>query len=277
MGWGFRKSVKLMPGVRLNFSKSGVSTSIGGKGFTYNTRGRITASVPGTGIRYSTNTNAKRQSRSSVASLAASSGTSGLTKKEQDNHEFMLKLRGNTFEAVQDYFFSHGILADLDSYDEATAQEEHSELFASLEDQFETVSDAARMMNDVGTLSLASKEQAMRAAYAIEKALGAKKGATSGLKDAVEQVQQAQAAIPQKPIYVTLVIWTLILGGLCVGMHATIWHYAIVLPVLLIGVGKRLVYKHKLRGALRRLDEANYQLDKLSPVELSSRSMIKLE
>ncbi|MFP7851565.1 DUF4236 domain-containing protein [Pseudomonas aeruginosa] len=30
----FRKSIKVAPGVRLNISKSGVSTSVGGKGFT---------------------------------------------------------------------------------------------------------------------------------------------------------------------------------------------------------------------------------------------------
>ncbi|WP_407933078.1 DUF4236 domain-containing protein, partial [Herbiconiux daphne] len=36
MGFRFRKSVKIMPGVRLNFSKSGMSTSIGGKGATMN-------------------------------------------------------------------------------------------------------------------------------------------------------------------------------------------------------------------------------------------------
>lgn len=32
----FRKSVKIMPGVRLNLSKSGGSTSIGGRGATVN-------------------------------------------------------------------------------------------------------------------------------------------------------------------------------------------------------------------------------------------------
>ncbi|HHX0999896.1 TPA: DUF4236 domain-containing protein [Pseudomonas aeruginosa] len=32
----FRKSIKVVPGVRLNISKSGVSTSAGGKGLTAN-------------------------------------------------------------------------------------------------------------------------------------------------------------------------------------------------------------------------------------------------
>lgn len=32
MGWSFRESVKILPGVRLNFSRRGVSASIGAKG-----------------------------------------------------------------------------------------------------------------------------------------------------------------------------------------------------------------------------------------------------
>lgn len=56
MGWRFRRSIRLMPGVRLNFSKSGVSTSIGPRGATVNlgSRGtRATVGLPGTGVSYS--------------------------------------------------------------------------------------------------------------------------------------------------------------------------------------------------------------------------------
>jgi hypothetical protein len=58
MGFRFRKTIKLFPGVKLNFSKSGVSTSIGGPGATINiskhgTRG--TVGIPGTGVSYSEN------------------------------------------------------------------------------------------------------------------------------------------------------------------------------------------------------------------------------
>jgi hypothetical protein len=53
MSWRFRKTFKVLPGVRLNVSKSGISTSIGGAPFTINIGPRGiqgTASVPGTGI-----------------------------------------------------------------------------------------------------------------------------------------------------------------------------------------------------------------------------------
>lgn len=57
MGFRWRKSVRLLPGVRLNFSRSGVSTSIGPRGATLNfgARGpRATFGLPGTGLSYST-------------------------------------------------------------------------------------------------------------------------------------------------------------------------------------------------------------------------------
>jgi len=53
MTWRFRKSFKLIPGVRLNLSKSGLSCSIGGAPLTLNVgpRGLYgTASLPGTGV-----------------------------------------------------------------------------------------------------------------------------------------------------------------------------------------------------------------------------------
>ncbi len=53
MGFRFRKSIKIAPGIRLNLSKSGVSTSIGVRGLTWNSRGRATASIPGSGVSFS--------------------------------------------------------------------------------------------------------------------------------------------------------------------------------------------------------------------------------
>jgi len=53
MALRFRKSFKIAPGVRINLSKSGVSTSVGGKGLTANLskRGtRVTTSIPGSGL-----------------------------------------------------------------------------------------------------------------------------------------------------------------------------------------------------------------------------------
>lgn len=56
MGLRFRKSVKIAPGVRVNFSKKGVGMSMGTKGARYSVHssGRRTTSfgIPGTGLSY---------------------------------------------------------------------------------------------------------------------------------------------------------------------------------------------------------------------------------
>jgi len=55
MGFRFRRSVKILPGIRLNFGKRGISTSIGVRGahITYGATGtRTTVGLPGTGLSY---------------------------------------------------------------------------------------------------------------------------------------------------------------------------------------------------------------------------------
>lgn len=57
MGFRFHRSIRLLPGVRLNLSKSGVSASVGTRGawFTFGPKGtRTTVGLPATGISYTT-------------------------------------------------------------------------------------------------------------------------------------------------------------------------------------------------------------------------------
>lgn len=68
MGWRYRKSIKILPGVRLNLNKKSRSISIGGKGFhtTFSSTGRVTKTVgiPGTGLYHTTSkTRKKSQNR----------------------------------------------------------------------------------------------------------------------------------------------------------------------------------------------------------------------
>ncbi|MFU6937403.1 DUF4236 domain-containing protein [Pseudomonas aeruginosa] len=70
----FRKSIKVAPGLRLNISKSGVSTSVGGKGLTANVSKRgvkTTASIPGTGLSASTSYPARKRDSREGAGLNA--------------------------------------------------------------------------------------------------------------------------------------------------------------------------------------------------------------
>lgn len=82
MGFRFRKSIKIAPGVRLNFSQKSSSLSFGGKGFrhTISTSGRRTTSVgiPGTGISYSETHGSKKTS-------ATKSSRQGGSMKKQNS------------------------------------------------------------------------------------------------------------------------------------------------------------------------------------------------
>ncbi len=55
-GFRFRKTIKVLPGVNINLSKTGVSTSLGGRGASVNvgTQGQrtINIGIPGTGLSY---------------------------------------------------------------------------------------------------------------------------------------------------------------------------------------------------------------------------------
>ena len=51
----FQKRIKIFPGLTINLSKSGVSTSLGPKGGTVNVKGgrtKLTVGLPGTGLSH---------------------------------------------------------------------------------------------------------------------------------------------------------------------------------------------------------------------------------
>ena len=55
MGWRFRRSVKLFPGVRLNFTRGGLSTTVGVPGASINigkSGPYLNLGLPGTGLSY---------------------------------------------------------------------------------------------------------------------------------------------------------------------------------------------------------------------------------
>lgn len=56
MGFRFQKRISILPGVRINLSKSRISTSLGGKGATVNLgpdgKPMVTVGIPGTGMSF---------------------------------------------------------------------------------------------------------------------------------------------------------------------------------------------------------------------------------
>ena len=72
----FRKSVKICKGVKVNFSKSGASLSLGGRGHGVTFGGSGTHAhigIPGTGLSYNTRTGGHSRSRSRSSSRSSSS------------------------------------------------------------------------------------------------------------------------------------------------------------------------------------------------------------
>lgn len=88
MGFRFRKSVKIAPGVKINLSKSGGSLSLGGRGATVNvsSRGvRSTYSIPGTG--YVTQTSSGRNTRSSSSHSSNRSAYKELLRQQKEEEK----------------------------------------------------------------------------------------------------------------------------------------------------------------------------------------------
>lgn len=83
MGWRFRKSVKLAPGVKLNFGKKSVGVSVGGKysGVSINSKTGVTTrtSIPGTGISYTQKVGGGRGGSGGAASRRTGRSASGAT------------------------------------------------------------------------------------------------------------------------------------------------------------------------------------------------------
>lgn len=63
MGFRFRKSIKIAPGVKLNIGKESAGISIGGKfgGISFNSKSgaHVRVSAPGTGMSYTTKIGSK--------------------------------------------------------------------------------------------------------------------------------------------------------------------------------------------------------------------------
>lgn len=79
MGFRFRKSFSIVPGVKINLSKTGTSLSLGRPGATVNIgpkRVRTTVGLPGSGMSYSES----ESYDDALSSGGARAGSSGLGK-----------------------------------------------------------------------------------------------------------------------------------------------------------------------------------------------------
>lgn len=112
MGFRFRKSINLGGGFRVNLSKSGVGYSWGTKGFrvtkTSKGRSRVTTSIPGTGISYSTESSPKTSHK------VVKSTTYSKSEFKQESTQYKMPLVPKLIIAVISfsigigYYLTHG-------------------------------------------------------------------------------------------------------------------------------------------------------------------------
>ncbi|WP_368623420.1 DUF4236 domain-containing protein [Paraburkholderia sp. BR13444] len=275
MGWSFRKSIKVAPGIRINLSKSGVSTSIGGRGLTYNTRGRVTASIPGTGIRFTHNLRGARTSRpvSSVVSGSSSLDadvTERLSKRERATQDFVQKVRSRTSTALVDYFFSHGVYVHGDDLSEAVTLEEHQGFLESLAPEFDATTNAVRLAADIGSISLAEKEKAMRAVYEIEKQCADHHGERAELNEAASALLSAVRSWPSTPGLASPFVVALL--GSFIAYAANLWAgLGLTAFALLYGASNVSRYKRKRTAALAVIDATTQRFNSLLTAEITPR------
>jgi uncharacterized protein len=278
MGWGFRRTFKIAPGVRVNLSKSGVSASIGGRGLTYNTRGKLTVSIPGAGIRYTENLNARRTAAPIGAAVAASrrldsSGEGVLSKREQATRDFVVLIKDRTTKALQSYFISHGIYVAVDDLPQAVTLEEHQSFLGRLAPSLEVTTRAIKLAMDIGSLSLAEKEKAMSALYKIEELCGESHGDRGELSDAAISLYERTQAWPLPPslgapFLVALVACPLLLTGLSV-----VALVLIVLPVIYVAFRLKAFETAKATAG-EAIDEAEIKFEALLNIEVSPRPTV---
>jgi Protein of unknown function (DUF4236) len=82
MAFRFRRSIKIFPGIRLNFGKRGVLTSVGVRGthVTFGKTGtRTTVGLPGSGLSF---THLDKQRRERLVALAPSLNSSASPGKD---------------------------------------------------------------------------------------------------------------------------------------------------------------------------------------------------
>lgn len=122
MGLRFRKSIKILPGVKLNLGKKSAGVSVGTTGARYsvNSSGRKTSTVgiPGTGLSYS--------------------NSSGGGKKSDKSSKSVLPWRLIIAVGVLIFILIGGIAACTDSYDEPTTTTTAAETTTEAEPESKT-------------------------------------------------------------------------------------------------------------------------------------------
>lgn len=278
MGWGFRKSIKIAPGIHINLSKSGISASLGGKGFTYNTRGRVTTSIPGTGIRYTTSLKGRKSGRRNSHGTSASTGseymnTDNLSKREQATQDFVYKVQSRTTNALRQYFISHGVYVEDDDIGEAVKLEAFQPFLNTLAHDLALTTKAIKLAVDIGTVSLAEKEKAMLAVYEMEHKCLAAQGPRGELQTAASALMARVRAWPSAPGFVGP-LFAALLGCFLMAVLSVPMGLALTGFALAYGGYKTFSFMRKKTASSQAIKEANEWFQSRLTVEVTPRPAI---
>lgn len=109
MSFRFRRTLKISPGVRLNFSKSGISTTVGrrGAGVTMGKRGTYAnTGIPGTGMSYRTRVDGGKSSSRRTAAYSTTSNQTSVNYFKDS-----LKSVKSIFDALSGWLWKIGIIS----------------------------------------------------------------------------------------------------------------------------------------------------------------------
>lgn len=279
MGWGFRKSIKIAPGIRINLSKSGISASLGGKGFTYNTRGRVTTSILGTGIRYTTSLKGWKSGRRNSHGTSASTGseymnTDNLSKREQATQDFVYKVQSRTTNALRQYFISHGVYVEDDDIGEAVKLEAFQPFLNTLAHDLALTTKAIKLAVDIGTVSLAEKEKAMLAVYEMEHKCAAAQGPRGELQTAASALMARVRAWPSAPGFVGP-LFAALLGCFLMAVLSVPVGLGLTGFALAYGGYKTLSFMRKKSVSSQAIKEANEWFQSKLTVEVTPRPAVR--
>lgn len=145
----------------------------------------------------------------------------------------------------------------------------HDAVFAGLTLQFSETTEAVQLLQDIGSLSLAAKEKAMKALYVIENTLAGARGTATGISEGLQNLNVATQSAPQAPKFWAYIFWVIVLGFFSLGAP----QFAVVpIIVLCVGLFKKSQYKKKLVLSNEAVDKANSILDQLIEHEQTPRT-----
>ena len=117
MGLRYRKQIKVAPGVKLNVSKSGVSTSVGKRGATMNFSGRgtkATVGIPGSGLSYSKQLTKKKKPAADLKDLERQvREESGLSRREMKELQRIVRKDPDRLKGLPDAEIASQVRASL--------------------------------------------------------------------------------------------------------------------------------------------------------------------